>query len=169
MSFVKISVNDLNENFFNSIGKEWMLVTAGDKSKFNMMTASWGFTGVMWNKPCVIAAIRPQRYTKQFVDESDYYTLSFYGDNKEIHSVCGKLSGRDVDKVAKTGLTPVFDDDTETVFFKEARLVLICRKICVTKLESGNFLSSDIPKSIYPLNDYHTMYYGEIVSVLKKC
>ena len=58
-----------------------------------MMTASWGFAGVMWGEPMAIAAVRPQRYTMEFIEKEDYFTLSFYGDNKKIHAVCGKESG----------------------------------------------------------------------------
>ena len=96
MSFKEISVENINENFIKNIGSEWMLITAGNEDKHNMMTASWGFTGVMWGFNCAIAAIRPQRYTLEFVEKERYYTLSFYGDNKKIHSVCGKMSGRDI-------------------------------------------------------------------------
>ena len=124
MSFKEISVKELKENFVNIIGDEWMLVSAGNENGYNMMTASWGGLGVMWNEPVAVTVIRPQRYTKEFVDDNDVFTLSFYGDEKNIHKVCGSKSGRDTDKTAQTGLTPVFSDDT--VYFEQARLVLVC-------------------------------------------
>lgn len=166
MSFEKVNLENLNENFIKDIGSEWMLITAGSPKKFNTMTASWGFTGVMWGKPCAIAALRPQRYTTEFMESKKYYTLSFYGEDKKIHSVCGKKSGRDTDKVAETGLTPIFDDETGAPYFKQARLVLICKKLYVSDLEKGKFLSDEIPDTIYPGGDFHRMFYGEIVSAL---
>ena len=73
-----------------------------------MMTASWGFAGVMWGEPMAIAAVRPKRYTIEFMKNEDYFTLSFYGDDKTMHAVCGKESGRDVNKTEKavTAQTP---------------------------------------------------------------
>ena len=91
----KLEVKDLKENFFEAIGKEWMLVTAGTKEKFNTMTASWGGIGWLWNKPVAFVFVRPERYTYEFIEKSDYLTLSFLGEaNKKIHAVCGSKSGR---------------------------------------------------------------------------
>ena len=75
MGFEKVNVESLNENFVKDIGSEWMLITAGNSDKLNTMTASWGFTGVMWGKPCAIAAIRPQRYTMEFIEQNEYSTF----------------------------------------------------------------------------------------------
>lgn len=168
MSFKTVSPNDINENFIKNIGDEWMLISAGDKEKYNMMTASWGFAGVMWGAPTVIAAVRPQRYTMEFMKSKDYFTLSFYGDNKKIHTVCGKESGRDVNKTEKTGLTPIFDNDTEAPYFGEARLVLICKKVYVQDLDKNSFIDTDIVDNVYPNNDFHTMFYGKIIKALVK-
>ena len=168
MSFKTVNPNEINENLIKSIGDEWMLITAGNKEKYNMMTASWGFAGVMWGAPTAIAAVRPQRYTMEFIKNEEYYTLSFYGDNKKIHAVCGKESGRDVNKTEKTGLTPVFDSDTNAPYFEEARLVLICKKIYVQDLSKESFLDKDIITNWYPNEDYHTMFYGKIVKALMK-
>ena len=142
MSFKEIKVTDINENFIKNIGDEWMLIAAGDKEKYNMMTASWGFAGVMWGAPTAIAAVRPQRYTMEFMKSKEYFTLSFYGDDKGIHAVCGKESGRDVNKTEKTGLTPLFDSDTDAPYFEEARLVLVCKKIYTQDLEKSAFLDN---------------------------
>lgn len=168
MEFEKVNVFSLNENFINNIGNEWMLITAGDEAKLNTMTASWGFTGVMWGKPTAIAAIRPQRYTMEFIESKEYYSLSFLGNNKAPHAICGKKSGRDTDKIKEAGLTPVFDSETGTPYFKEARLVLICKKNYVQALSKDGFLNEQIPNEIYPGNDYHNMVYGEIVSAYIK-
>ena len=110
------------------IGNEWWLVTAGDEAKgYNTMTASWGHVGVIWQRPTAIVYIRPQRYTKEFVDRADRYTLSLFGGGyKKEMGYLGSHSGRDEDKVAKVGLTPVFEEDY--TYFAEAEIVVVCRK-----------------------------------------
>lgn len=161
--FKEISAKEIKDNIIKAISEEWMLITAGNREKYNMMTASWGFAGEMWGNDCVIAMIRPQRYTMEFVDNNDYFTLSFYGENKAIHKVCGTKSGRDVDKTKETGLTPVFADNS--VYFKEARLVLICKKQYIQALEENCFTDKE-PLKNYGQNDYHYMIIGRIEKVL---
>lgn len=168
MSFSKINIENLNENFIRNIGSEWMLITAGNSNKLNTMTASWGFAGVMWGKPVAIAAIRPQRYTMEFIEKEDYYTLSFLGENKAPHSICGKKSGRNIDKIKDAGLTTLFDDETCAPFFDEARLILVCKKLYTQPLKADCFKDEKIINQIYPSNDFHNMVYGEIVSAYIK-
>ena len=163
--FKEINAKEINDNLIKAIADEWMLISAGDREKYNMMTASWGFAGEMWGNDSVIAMIRPQRYTMDFVDNKDYFALSFYGNNKEIHKVCGSKSGRDVDKTVLTGLTPVFSDDT--VYFEEARLVIICKKQYVGRLEENNFIDKE-PLKWYTEKDFHYMIFGKIEKVLVK-
>ena len=162
--FKEISPKEIDGNLIKMIADEWMLITAGNREKYNMMTASWGFAGEIWGNDSVVALIRPQRYTMEFVENSDYFTLSFYGDEKAIHKVCGSKSGRDVDKTALTGLTPVFSDNT--VYFDEARLVLICKKQYVGKLEAESFIDKE-PLKWYN-DDFHYMIIGKIEKVLVK-
>lgn len=163
MSFKEISAKELNENFIKNIADEWMLITAGDRDGYNMMTASWGFMGEMWGADSVIAAVRPQRYTMEFIDKNDYFTLSFYGERKDIHKVCGSLSGRDVNKTEMTGLSPVFSDNT--VYFSEARLVFICKKQYVAPLTAEGFCDK-APLQKWYNNDLHNMIIGRIEKVL---
>ncbi len=163
--FKEISPKEIKGNLIEAIANEWMLVSAGNSEKYNMMTASWGFMGEMWGSDCAIAMIRPQRYTMELVDENDYFTLSFYGDKKDIHKVCGSKSGRDTDKTALTGLTPVFDDNT--VYFEEARMVLVCKKQYLQRLEENCFIDKE-PLRWYGEKDYHNMIIGRIERVLIK-
>lgn len=94
-----------------------MLVTAGNKDAFNTMTANWGGIGFLWNKPVVYVFIRPERYTFGFMEKSDYFTLSFLGEeNKSIHKICGSKSGREVDKIKETGLKPMITDKGNVLF-----------------------------------------------------
>ena len=127
MGFKEIAVEELKFNPFTKIGKEWMLVTAGNEEGHNTMTASWGGVGVMWGKNVVSVYIRPQRYTKEFVDANDTFTLSFYDETyKKALSICGSKSGRDCDKEKEAGLTPYYVDGTTA--FEEADMILVCRK-----------------------------------------
>lgn len=160
--FKEINPKDLDENFIKLIADEWMLVSAGKRQKYNMMTASWGFAGEMWGADSVMTVIRPQRYTLEFINDNDYFTLSFYGDNKDIHKVCGSKSGRDTDKTALTGLTPVFSDNT--VYFNEARLVLVCKKQYVQQMDESCFTDKE-PLRWYN-GDLHYMVIGKIEKVL---
>ena len=164
--FKEISAKEIKDNIIKAISDEWLLISAGDKNGYNMMTASWGFMGEMWGSDSVIAMIRPQRYTMEFIDKSDYFTLSFYGDNRDIHKICGSKSGRDVDKIALTGLTPIISDNT--VYFDEARLVLICKKQYVGKLSEKSFTDTAPIDKWYPDKDYHNMIIGKIHKVLIK-
>ncbi len=162
--FKETSAKELNENFIKAIADEWMLIAAGSREKYNMMTASWGFAGEMWGEDCMAAVVRPQRYTMDFIDKSDYLTFSFYGDNKEIHKICGSKSGRDTDKTAETGLTPVFDG--EAVYFEQARLVIICKKLYVSQLSEAGFTDKE-PLKWYN-GDLHKLIIGKIERVLVK-
>ncbi len=167
MDFKEIKAEELSFNPFVKIGKEWMLITAGNNEKFNTMTASWGGVGVIWGKNAVTTYIRPQRYTKEFVDSNDTFTISFYDETyRDALNLCGKVSGRDAKKVEQAGLTPYFIDDT--VAFEEASMIIVCKKMYHADLSPENFDNTDNDKKWYPMNDYHTMYISEIVKVLVK-
>lgn len=150
---------------FKEIGEDWFLITAGTKDNFNTMTASWGNIGVLWNKNVAIIYIRPSRYTLEFVDSNDCFTMSFFdGDYRKELSFCGANSGRDVDKVKATGLSPVFSDDV--VYFAEAKRVFKCKKIYQDRIKPESFLDKSIDY-LYSKKDYHIMYIAEIVEVVK--
>lgn len=156
---------DLETNPFKAIDKEWMLVTAGNEEKYNTMTASWGGLGILWNKPVATCYIRPQRYTNEFVDNGDYFTLSFFGEGnlRETLTLCGRKSGRDIDKAKETGLVPVFDNAAP--YFEQAKLVFVCRKIYKQRIVPDGFVDPTIENN-YTNGDYHYMYIGEIVDCL---
>jgi flavin reductase (DIM6/NTAB) family NADH-FMN oxidoreductase RutF len=162
--FKELRAEEIADNPFRLIGKEWMLITAGTKEAFNTMTGAWGGLGVLWERNVCFCVIRPTRYTYEFMENSDLYTLTFLEEQyRDILTYCGSKSGRDVNKVAETGLTPVFDG--ETIYFAEARLVLECRKIYHQDLNPEHFIDSKI-EDFYPLKDYHRMYVGEIIRCL---
>jgi len=165
--FTKISPEQITDNPFTLLDKVWMLITAGNKQKFNTMTASWGTLGVLWNKPIATTFIRPTRYTYQFAEEFSEFTLSFFDEKyRQILSYCGAKSGRDEDKIARTGLIPL-ETELGNIYFEQARLVLECKKIYFDDLQNSHFIEPKVEKH-YPKKDYHRFYIGEIVNVLKE-
>ncbi len=165
--FRAIDPTDITDNIFKLVGSDWMLVTAGDLNDFNTMTASWGGAGVLWNKNVCWCVIRPVRHTYKFVEAADRFTLSFFAEeHRPALKLCGTRSGRDVDKMNATGLTPLATE-TGAVYFEQARLVLECRKVYFQDLDPTKFLDPAI-ESEYPDKDYHRMYFGEIVRGLAR-
>ena len=157
----------LNGNVFSLIGDKWMLITAGTGERCNTMTAAWGGLGVIWGAPAATCYIRPQRYTKEFVDREEYFTLTFFGEEwRKQLSLCGSKSGREVDKVKECGFT-VKTAACGAPYFEEADLVLVCRKRFAQEMDPAN-IPQDVKEKWYPNQDYHTMYIGEIVEVLRK-
>ncbi len=162
----EINSTEIKDNFTEIISKEWALLTAGREGAYNTMTVSWGFAGELWGKACVCVFVRPQRYTYEFMENNDFFTLSFYGDDaKAIHSICGSKSGRDIDKAKECGLEPVFENGA--AYFKSARLVMICKKQYADDIKKECFCDNE-PLSCYRENDFHRMYIGKIVKVLSK-
>lgn len=161
----EISVSEFICNPCLKIGKQWMLITAGTLESYNTMTASWGHLGHLWNQHTSVIYVRPQRYTKEFVDREDRYSLCFFPE--QYHKALGYLgshSGRDEDKVAKVGLTPVHSHGT--TYFAEAELVLICRKLYRAPLVEEGFLDREVLEKNYPERDLHDVYIGGIEAIL---
>ena len=168
MSFQEINVKELQKNPFVMIGDEWMLVTAKKDDQVNTMTASWGGVGIMWGKTVATAYIRPQRYTKTFVDNGEYFTLSFFGgEQKKAMGYLGSVSGKDEpDKIDKTDLHVTEIDGQPT--FEEAKLVLVCKKLYAQEMKEECFIGTEEIEKWYPNKDYHTMYMAEIVKAYEK-
>ncbi|MBE6903769.1 MAG: flavin reductase family protein [Ruminococcaceae bacterium] len=167
MSFKEITPAELEKNAFTLIGNDWLLITAAKGDKVNTMTASWGGLGFLWNKNVAYIFIRPQRYTKEFVDSSDTLSLCVLdGSRRDDLNYLGKVSGRDEDKIKKCALTPLFDN--QTPYFEESKLVLICKKLFAQELKEDSFIQKDIIERYYPSKDYHTMYVVEIEKILTK-
>lgn len=156
------------EDAFKLIGKEWMLVTAGNIEKFNTMTASWGGIGWLWNKPVAFVFIRPERFTHQFVEAQERLTLSFFGNEyRDILNFCGTKSGRDYDKVKETGLLPVATEKG-CVGFQQARLTLECRKLYKGDFKAEEFIDKECLERWYndkPGGSLHDVYIVEIENV----
>ena len=164
--FKEVTPELMRKNPFELIGKDWMLVTAGNDEKVNTMTASWGGLGVMWGKNVAFIVIRPQRYTKEFIDREDTFSLSFFDKDfrKELNYL-GSTSGRDEDKINNAGLTVVNTD--QTPYFDEANLVFICKKLFQQPFEENSFLDENFSSTFYPNKDFHTLYIAEITKIIQ--
>jgi flavin reductase (DIM6/NTAB) family NADH-FMN oxidoreductase RutF len=163
--FDAIEPVQMNDNVFDLIANGWFLLTAGDNDDFNTMTASWGGLGELWNRKVSFVFVRPQRYTWQFTERNNLYTMSFFDEeHREALNYCGSHSGRDVDKIRQTGLTPFSPKEGATAFL-EARMIMVCRKLYHQDLDSDRFLEGWID-GLYPAKGYHRMYVGEIERLL---
>ena len=166
-SFQPYPLDLIEMNPFTKIGKEWALVTAGDKEKANPMTVSWGGVGVLWGKNVVYIFIRESRYTKELIDKNEFFSLSFLdSSHKAALSFCGSHSGRNTDKFKEAGLTPSFRHNIP--YPDEANLVLLCKKMARVPITEDTFADSSLKEKFYGDNDMHTMYVGEIIDTLAR-
>ena len=155
---------EFTTDIFSQFDKKWALLTAGDADKFNTMTVSWGGMGTLWSKPVVTAYVRTSRYTHEFMDNGEYFTLSFYPeDYKKILGEMGSKSGRDIDKMNYPGLTA--KKVGETVTFEEAEVTLVCKKLFKQELSVEN-MTSEIADAFYSADAVHDMYIGEVVDII---
>lgn len=152
-------------NFPNMLEKEWMLITAGSDQKVNTMTAGWGGFGILWEKPCVFIFVRPQRYTYEFTERENYFSLNFFENEKKMLSYLGTVSGRDEEKIANANLNIEFQHNTP--YFREAKVNILCKKVYRDILREENFLFPEIHQKWYPKKDYHIVYIGEILGIVE--
>jgi len=167
MGFSKVNVSEIDGNVFDVIGKDWMLLTGGNKTAFNSMTVSWGTMGELWFKPIVTCFVRPQRYTLGFLENNEYFTLCTFDEKyKDQLKLCGTKSGRDTDKIAETGFTP-FETECGAMCYEEASMVLVCKKMYADDIKPECIIDHSVDKN-YENKDYHRVFIGEIIEVLKK-
>lgn len=151
-------------DIFTQFDKEWALLTAGTEEKFNSMTISWGGLGTLWNKPVATVYVRTSRYTYEFMNDNEYFTISFYPEQyKKLLGVLGSQSGRNMDKMHDSGLTVKPLD--EGVTFEEAKTTLVCRKLFAQELDVRH-MPEDIASSFYEGDAPHVMFIGEVVGSL---
>ncbi len=166
----------ISDNAFKLIGKDWMLITACEKSvdaegnvktgRVNTMTASWGGFGIMWNKPVATIYVRPTRFTKEIIDSTDSFSLSVLPEQyKNALNYCGSHSGRDGDKFKACKLNVEYMNDTPWI--KQARLVFFCRKLYAQEIDPFCFSEELLCKQNYRKDDFHTMYIAEITKVIE--
>ncbi len=176
MSFHSIKPAELGENLFQLIGKDWFLMSAEKEGRVNPMTVAWATMGILWQKPVVMCAVRPERFTREFLDASNVFSLTVFDKSwKKMLGYCGTISGRDEDKVAKSGLTVTHQDGVP--YFEESRMAFLCRKMCVTPLSEQDFLGDKTFTDKWYGGEnhadgtgggYHLLYIAEITDVLIK-
>lgn len=157
-----IDPKQLSENFFEAISKQWMLITSGQAGDVNTMTASWGGIGFLWNRPVVYIFIRPERHTHTYLEKNERFSLTFFDEKHRSKLVyCGKMSGRDCDKIKDCGLTLLYTENN-TPYFEEARLMIECRKFYKVEIKDGEFEENSSVEKWYKSEGVHTMFVGQI-------
>ncbi len=156
---------NFDTDIFTLFDKKWALLTAGSEENFNTMTVSWGGLGTLWGKPVATVYVRTSRYTHEYMDANEYFTISFYPEQyrKEL-GVLGKKSGRNMDKMHGSGLTA--QKTGESISFEEAEVTLVCRKLFRQELEVAN-IPEDIAAALYAGQTPHDMYIGEVVDIIR--
>ncbi|MGN0838472.1 MAG: flavin reductase [Pyramidobacter sp.] len=158
-------IREFKTDIFSLFDKGWALLTAGTKEHFNNMTVSWGALGTLWGVPAATVYVKPIRYTHEFLDASEYFTLSFFfGARHRDLMILGARSGRDVDKIALTSLTPVEVD--HGMSFRESPMALVCRKMYRQDLDR-TFMPASVVQRFYEPDAPHTMYIGEIAGFVE--
>lgn len=162
----KINITEWADNAVKLISENWMLISSGNKDKFNTMTASWGGIGYLWNKPVVYVFVRPERYTFEFIEKYDTFTLTFYSDEyKKALGILGTRSGRNSDKITESGLTPCFTE-SENPCFSEARITIECKKLYSTMLTEDAFEDKSLIDKWYTQKGgLHKMYVAEVLNI----
>jgi len=163
----QISFEDFNFKPIANWNGQGMLLTSGDfnTAHFNAMTVGWGSLGVMWGLPFVQVVVRPVRYTFQFIEKYDTFTVCAFSETyaPALH-LLGNKSGRDGDKISESGLTPIPSLKVAAPGYEQAALILECKKLFWEDMDKEKFLDPRLEKK-YPSKDYHRMYYGEILSI----
>lgn len=166
-SFQKITSDIVELNPFEKIGKDWMLVTAGNKEKVNTMTASWGALGQMWGKDAAFIVIRQSRYTKEFIDREGKFSLSFLKkEHKTLMKFLGAVSGRNEDKIKEAGVEIGFYEGVPII--DQADFILVCRVMSATLLKPEDFIDKGIDEMWYKDKDYHTLYIAEVTDIIAR-
>jgi flavin reductase (DIM6/NTAB) family NADH-FMN oxidoreductase RutF len=150
--------------------KQWLLLTCGDfeKKDYNAMTVAWGSLGNIWNMPFAQVVVRHSRYTYQFMEKYNSFTLCTFPEKyRQVLNLLGTKSGRDGDKIAESGLTPIASKTIAAPGFAEAELIIECKKIYWDDMQPAHFLDEEILRH-YQKRDYHRIYFGKILSIVGK-
>jgi len=164
----ELDIAKVSEKVINELPKGALLTVKSD-DKLNTMTIGWATLGRIWNKPILAVMVRFSRYTYELISKADSFTVSFSMDGslKNALSACGTKSGRDIDKFKECGLTPCYIDDVKSPYIKEGDLHFICKIVYKSTIEP-ELLSQEIKDRWYKDNDYHCIYFGEIMKILSK-
>lgn len=163
MKYRKVDVDSFELKPFQAIGRDWTLISAAKDGVVNTMTASWGGIGVLWGKNVVTVYVRPQRYTREFMDAAGVFTVTLFDGHRKELSVLGSKSGRDGDKIAEVGFHLLTVDGQPT--FREGKTAIVCRKLYRGQFQPEHFCALEIADENYPQKDYHYLYIGEILGI----
>lgn len=167
MKRTSIDPNHFSSQLFEIWNSGWFLLTSGDfqAGQYNCMTVSWGSFGCLWNLPVAMVVVRPSRYTFEFINSYESFTLcAFPEEYRKDLSYLGSHSGRDGDKIAHSGLTPCAARQVAAPVFEQAQLAVECRRVYWQDLEPEHFQDDRIQPH-YPQGDVHRMLVGEILAV----
>ena len=155
------------KNAISLISDDWMLLAAGEEGDFNEMTISWGEMGELWGKPVFTVFVDTTRFTHKYLTRSDYFSVSGFAPTyKDDLQFLGTHSGRDGDKLSETRLHPAFTSKG-TPYFKEATVVIECRKIYANDFDCGK-MCGGMEEFYAKRGSVHTVFIGEIVNVWTK-
>lgn len=163
MAYKKINIEQFPLQAFDAIGNGWILITGYKDGVVNTMTASWGGLGIIWSRAVATVYIRPERYTKQFIDQTDFFTITFFDEYKKELGVLGTKSGRDGNKIEEVGFNVEMIEDMPT--FSQGTHMMICRTLYVDSLKPDKFKNEAFIERYYGREGFHDMYIAEITSV----
>lgn len=170
MAWRSIPINEFETKIFNAWDSRWFVLTAGDvkQNRCNSMTVAWGSFGIMWNKPFAQVVVRPTRYTFEFMEHYNSFTLcAFDRRHRSALQLLGSKSGRNSDKITESGLTLMPSLHVAAPAFAEAQLIIECIKMYWQDFDPAHFLDPRIEEK-YPQKDYHRSYFGEIVVIRRR-
>lgn len=163
----EINPEQLTDNVIDLIGRQWMLITAGDAADYNMMTASWGGLGYLWNKPVATVYVRPERYTDKYINNTGRFTLMFFSQSmRPTLTAMGTKSGRDYDKMNEPSLTPLTLPSGQ-IAFQQARIIIECEVLYKDAMTADKFVDAKPLQSWYgqEKGNLHNIYIAEIKNV----
>ena len=162
----KVKYNQYFKEASESLSKGAFL-TVKNGQELNTMTIGWATTGIIWGKPILIVLVRESRYTYQLIENTDQFSVSFAFDNKmkEELTFCGTNSGRDCDKFNQCDLKTIEGVKNNTPLIGNCDLHYECDIVYKQNMDESNLVKS-INSQSYPNDDYHTLYFGEIVNCL---
>lgn len=167
--FTNIPATDIKDNVFKLVGQDYTVITAGNDSLYNSMTASYGGWGQLFDKPTTWCFLRANRYTLEVIKKEQTYTMSYFADNyKDQVLFFGSKTGRNSEKMKENTLTKV-STPSGNISYKEARLIIECKLIQVTSVNPDDFYTEEGRRFVVDAskesNEYHKVVFGEITNV----
>lgn len=157
-------MKEFQPDILNIFNEKKAVLTAGEGDDFNAMLIGWGALGTIWGKPSATVYVRESRYTKEFMDKQEIFTISFFDSSyRKDEMILGTKSGRDGDKIAETSLTP--KRLSQGVTFEQAEVTLVCKKLYAQDMDPDQ-IPEEVKARHYRDGDFHTAYIGEVVDVL---